>query len=219
MAKASGKRPPGKPAAARRTGSKAVPRGRAQGRQERALADVARVLEGLEQPSAVIGGIAVIAWGYARLTADIDCAIAAPLEDLTQVFDAFLAAGFEARFEAREGDALAFAQESLVLLLRHEATGVEIDVSLAQLGFELAALKAAVLQQYGRVTIRVPRVTDLIIYKLVASRPKDIQDVQALLALGYEVDAARISATLAAFDELLDTDRRNEWLRLREKNR
>lgn len=215
MAKTSGKRPPRKPAAARRTGSKAVPRGRAPGRQERALADVARVLEGLEQPSAVIGGIAVIAWGYARLTADIDCAIAAPLEDLTQVFDAFLAAGFE----AREGDALAFAQESLVLLLRHEATGVEIDVSLAQLGFELAALRAAVAQQYGRVTIRIPRVTDLIIYKLVASRPKDIQDVQALLALGYEVDAARISATLAAFDELLETDRKNEWLRLREKNR
>ena len=176
MAKASGKRPPRKPAAARRTGSKAVPRGPAQGRQERALADVARVLEGLEHPSAVIGSIAVIAWGYARLTADIDCAIAAPLEDLTQVFDAFLAAGFE----AREGDALAFAQESLVLLLRHEATGVDIDVSLAQLGFELAALKAA---------------------------------------LGYEVDSARISATLGAFDELLDTDRRNEWLRLREKNR
>ena len=34
-----------------------------------------------------------------------------------------------------------------------------------------------------------------------------------------EVDAARISATLAAFDEPLVTDRSNEWLRLREKNR
>lgn len=215
MAKAPGKRPPGKPAAGRRAGSKAVPRGRTPGRQEGALADVARVLKGLQQPSAVIGGIAVIAYGHARLTADIDCAVAAPLEELTQVFDAFVAAGFE----PREEDALAFAQESLVLLLRHRDTGVAIDVSLAQLGFELAALKAAVPQKYGRVTIRVPRVTDLLIYKLVASRPKDLQDVEALLALGYEVDAARISSTLAAFDEVLDTDRRGEWLRLTEKKR
>jgi hypothetical protein len=215
MAKAPGKRPPKKPGTRSGARPKAVPRSRSKGRQQRALADVARVLEGLEQPSAIIGGIAVIAWGYARFTADIDCAIAAPIDELSEVYDAFESGGFE----PREEGALAFARESLVLLLRHKDTGVEVDVSLAQLSFELAALKAAVLRSYGDVRIRVPGLTDLFIYKLVACRPKDLQDVQSLLALGSKVDSDRITATLAAFDEVLETDRRQEWLRLMEKNR
>lgn len=212
MAKAPGKRPPRKPTARRRARPKALRSGKTS-RQERALADVARVLGSLGQPSAVIGGIAVIAWGYARLTTDIDCAIAAPIEEVSQIADTFLGHGFE----ERETDAVDFAKESFVLLLRHSETGIDIDVSLAQLGFELEALEAAVPREFGAVTIPIPRVTDLLIYKLVASRPKDIQDAKALLALGHQVDASRVQKTLEAFDEVLETDRTAEWLRLRRR--
>lgn len=90
MAKAPRKRVPGKQGTGRRAGAKAVSRGAPKGRQHRALADVARVLEGLDRPSAIIGGIAVISWGYARFTADIDCAIAAPLEELNELYSTFL---------------------------------------------------------------------------------------------------------------------------------
>ncbi len=210
MAKAPGKRSPKKPRTGSRAGAKAVPRGRAKGRQQRALADVARVLAKLDRPSAIIGGIAVISWGYARFTADIDCAICAPIEALTTLHETFEAAGFE----AREADAVAFARESLVLLLRHTATGVAVDVSLALLAFELEALKAAVPRKYGDIEIRVPRLEDLFVYKMIAARPKDLQDLRALLSLGYEVDTDHVTSILGAFDEVLETDRRGEWLRL-----
>ena len=178
MAKTPGKGSPRKPRTRSRAGAKAVPRGGEKGRQQRALADVARVLRKLEHPSAIIGGIAVIAWGYARFTADIDCAIAAPVEELTELNAAFAAAGFE----PRAADAVAFAQESLVLLLTHKDTGVAVDVSLALLAFEREALESTVARTYGDVSIQVPRLADLFIYKMIASRPKDLQDLRGLLA-------------------------------------
>lgn len=98
-----------------------------------------------------------------------------------------------------------------MLVLRHRATGVDIDVSLAQLEFELVALRSSVSRKFGRVSLQVPRVTDLLIYKLVAGRPKDYQDVEELLALGLDIDADRIAVTLAEFDAMLDTNRLGEW--------
>ena len=211
MAVARRKSKPKKPRARGGPGARPVPRAVPTSRQQRALADVTRVLERLDYPAAIIGGIAVIAWGRARATEDVDVAISAPLEDLTEIFQAFLAAGFE----SRNADALGFARESLVLLLRHKATGIPLDLSLAQLLFERAALQAAVARPWGKLSIKVPRVSDLIIYKLIASRPQDLLDVEALLDLGHEVDDARIDATLREFDALLDTDRADTWARLR----
>ena len=82
--------------------------------QERALVDVTRVLERLDRPSAVIGGIAVIAWGFPRFTADIDVAIAAEPHEAGEVLKRFESGGFEPRTEG----ALEFAEQNLVLLLR-----------------------------------------------------------------------------------------------------
>lgn len=217
MAKAPRKQVPRQPRATRAARSRGVPRGgQARGAQERALADVADVLEHLGRPAAIIGGIAVIAWGYARLTADIDCAIAAASTDSGEILTSFEQAGFA----ARNDDPVAFAKENLVLLLRHVETGVEVDVSLAQLEFEGVALRAAVLKPFGRAKIRVPELTDLLIYKLIAGRPKDHEDVVELLALQPRaVDARRVERTLRDFDELLDTDRRGDWARLRQRTR
>ena len=210
MAKAPRKRVPGKQGTSRRAGARPVPRGSSARRaQERALADVTHVLDALENPAAVIGGIAVIAWGFARLTADIDCAIAASSAEIREILRQFEHGGFEARV----AEPVAFAEQNLVLLLRHRKTGVEIDVSLAQLDFEGEALRAAVLKRFGSTKVRVPRLTDLLIYKMVAGRPRDHQDVEELLALGLEVEVDRVTSTLASFDEMLDTDRRGEWLR------
>jgi len=215
MAKTPRKRVPKKSRTPGRTTSKSLPRAEAQGRQERALADVARVLKTLEAPSAIIGGIAVIAWGHPRFTADIDCAVAAPIEGLNELFEAFECAGFEPRTE----DALSFAKENLVVLLRHRKTGIAVDVSIAQLEFEQRALSRSVNRPFGALQIPVPPITDLLIYKLIAGRPKDHEDVSALLSVARGIDSDRIDTTLAQFDELLDTDRRADWARLSKRSR
>jgi hypothetical protein len=116
-----------------------------------ALTDVARVVAADQGRAAVIGGIAVIARGVPRLTRDIDIAVAGI--DLTS---AALADELEhVGIVPRIADAVAFADENQVLLMKHAASGVEIDVSRAWLPFELEALAAAKPESLGGVRIAI----------------------------------------------------------------
>lgn len=165
------KRPvPSKPArGGSRPGARTVrSAGSARGLQT-TVGAVAEVIGSLEYPGAIIGGIAVIAWGHGRATSDVDCAIAAPISAAEEVLDAFEAAGFAPRYDG----ALAFARQNLLLPLTHTVTGVSVDASLAQLEFEHTALAHAVTLPFLDARIPVPPVTDLLIYKMVAGRPQD----------------------------------------------
>lgn len=108
----------------------------------------------------------------------------------------------------------AFAAENLVLLLRHASTGIPVDISLALQTFEAEAAAQAEPRTLGKVGVRVVPLTALLIYKMVAGRPKDLEDVRALLATGEEFDAAAVVSTLEEFDALLDTNRASDFRRL-----
>lgn len=60
----------------------------------------------------------------------------------------------------------------------------------------------------------MPSLTALLIYKMVAGRPKDLEDVAALLATGETYERATVESTLENFDALLETDRVEEFRRL-----
>jgi len=70
-----------------------------------------------------------------------------------------------------------------VVLLRHEPSGVEVDLSIAWLPFERDALAASELLDLAGTRVAVARAEDLIIYKAVAFRPQDQQDIERLLVL------------------------------------
>jgi hypothetical protein len=224
MADGSRRRPPRLQGTRGGTGSRAVAKGgpRRTGPKsafERALADVQRFIRAVDAPSAVIGGVALISWGRARNTTDIDVAIATAPEEAETLIQQARRFTIQPRIE----EAGLFARESLVLLLQHAPTGIPVDVSFAQLDFERAALQAAVDRPFGAVTVRVPHPQALIVYKMVAARPKDIEDVQDLLLRGVEVDSAQVLETLAGFDALLQTDRaelfRSLWAQFRSARR
>jgi hypothetical protein len=158
-------------------------------------------LHALNVPWMIIGGVAVIAHGVPRFTADVDATVSAPQEPLERVFDVFAQNGIVPRI----ADALAFARDRQVVLLRHEPSGVDLDVSLAWLPFELDAIGRSEVIDYAGVSIRVPRPDDLVIYKLVAARPRDLDDVERLLLLhGPSLDVGRIVATVREFAEVLE---------------
>ncbi|HEX4454751.1 MAG TPA: nucleotidyltransferase [Kofleriaceae bacterium] len=170
----------------------------------RALQDVAVVIARHERRAAVIGGIAVIARGVPRTTRDIDVLVAG--QDIS-VRD--LAAELaEAGITPRIADAVAFAEQNEVLLARHTETGVDIDVSRAWIPFELEALESASNESLGGVRTSIALPEDLIIFKAVAWRPHDQQDVERLLALyGSRIDLDRIRRYVTAFGEALEIDR------------
>ena len=61
--------------------------------------------------------------------------------------------------------------------------------------------------------IRIPRPEDLVVYKLVASRPLDLDDAEGLMVLhGATMDLVRIKAIVREFAALLDDDERPKSL-------
>lgn len=175
--------------------------GRGSQRLEKALADLASALNATGVPWMVIGGIAVIARGVRRMTTDIDATVRGDQADIGSLVRALA----KKRIVPRIDNAERFASESLVLLLRHAPTGVEFDVSMAWTDFEHAAIAASSVAAFGVVKAPMARPEDLIVFKAIAGRPKDIEDAAALLVLYPKLDRnwlrGRVSQLAALADE------------------
>jgi predicted nucleotidyltransferase len=92
---------------------------------------------------------------------------------------------------------------------------VDVDVSIAWLPFELEALAAAQPVDVAGVRVAVARPEDLIIYKAVAFRPQDQQDIERLLVLhGHSVDLPRVRRCVGEFAAALDESGRLDALEL-----
>lgn len=171
---------------------------------ERALRAVSAFLDQLPGPAMFIGGLAVIAHGHIRTTDDIDATVSG--EDVSA--DRILQVAAAHDIYPRMDDVLAFARRNQVLLLVHRPTGVELDLSLAWLPFEQQALARRMVVRFRDLELRVCDPEDLIVYKLVAARPLDLEDArQIALRHHTRIDRERVRRILTAFDEALDDGR------------
>ncbi len=108
-------------------------------------------------------------------------------------------------------DAAAFAQQSQVLLVRHAASELDIDITLAWSAFEEEALTLAPRVQVAGVSVPVARAEDLVVYKVIGGRPIDLQDLDELVSLhADEMDMERVGALVAQVAEVLDDPSRLE---------
>ena len=167
---------------------------------EKALAEIASALRAAGVSWMVIGGIASIARGVRRMTTDIDVVVRG--DETTPA--AMIRALTTRRIVPRIADAEAFASERLVLLLRHEPTGVDLDLSFGWTRFEHEALEARSDATYGSVVAPMARAEDLVIFKAMAARPKDIEDATSLMLMYKEIDVDRVRRHLAELAELAD---------------
>ena len=157
----------------------------------------------------VIGGVAAIAHGVLRTTRDVDATIVGEGTDL----DPLIARLREHDIVPRIDNAVAFARESHVLLLRHAPSNVDVDLSLAWIEFELDAIAAADEAVVAGTTIRAVNPEDLIIYKLVAWRARDRDDIERLLQLHAErIDLSRVRQLAKELAEALDDPLRPDEL-------
>ena len=153
----------------------------------------------------LIGGVAVIARGVPRTTRDVDATLVGGKRPLSEIVAGLAQHGLVPRIE----DALRFASEHQVLLLVHEPSGVEVDLSIAWLSFELEAVHSAETIELAGVPVPVARAEDLVIYKAIAWRAQDQQDVERLLTLhGDRIDLDRVRQVVAELTEALDQPER-----------
>ena len=147
----------------------------------------------------VFGAQAVILYGVPRLSADVDVTLAlAP--DAPERFAAEMqAAGFALRVDDPE-----FVRRTRVMPFTHLPTALLLDIVLAGSGLEDEFLDRAVPTDIGGTVVPLIDLGDLIIAKVLAGRPKDVDDVSALWRLhGPTLDAGRIRRTLRLLEEAL----------------
>jgi predicted nucleotidyltransferase len=177
-----------------------------------AVAAVANVLSTAPNLGMLIGGIAVIARGVPRTTRDVDATVDGNACSIRTLVEKFAQEGIIPRID----DAQQFANEHQVLLMRHAPSGMDIDISVAWLPFEIEAIAASENVTLGDVRVPMARPEDLVIYKAIAWRPQDQQDVERLLLLhGKLMDLDRVRQIVGQFAEVLeDTSRLDELNRV-----
>jgi hypothetical protein len=147
----------------------------------------------------VFGAQAVIMYGVPRLTADVDVTLALRPDAPERFVHDMEAAGFGLRV----GDTN-FVRQSRVMPFVHERTGVPLDVVFAGSGLEDEILSRVALTDVGGTTVPVIDLSDLIITKVLAGRPKDLEDVRTLWRIHEtKVDAGRIRDVLGLLEQAL----------------
>jgi hypothetical protein len=164
------------------------------------LSALQRLLARFDDQGVIIGGVAVSLLGKPRLTADLDAVFLLSVKDLPLL----IGAAAQEDLTPRIPDAQDFARRNRVLLLRHEESGINVDISLGALPIEAEAVKRSRIHQVGSLTIRLPTPEDLIIFKAVAHRPQDLLDIQALIESNPGLDRKHIERWLRDFAQLLE---------------
>ncbi len=164
------------------------------------LSALQNLLSEFNDQGVIIGGIAASLLGTPRFTVDLDAVLLIGLADIPELLQIATEQGIEPRISDAEG----FARKNRVLLLRHVATGIEIDLALGMLPFEIEMVERSVLIDVGPIKLRLPTPEDLIILKAVANREKDLADIQAIAASNPGLDTARIKFWVDQFGEALN---------------
>jgi predicted nucleotidyltransferase len=150
--------------------------------------------------AAIVGGVAASIHGQPRVTKDVDFVAIAEPHDAGIMVEAAAAFGIVPRIQ----DALELALTTRVLLLRHEPSGVEIDVSLGALPFEHDLVAGRMRITIEGVELALARPEDVIIMKSLAMRPRDVADIAAIAEANPELDLERVRTTVEAFSAILE---------------
>lgn len=164
------------------------------------LLDLMQFLEEEKIPGVVIGGVAASLHGRPRMTRDVDAVILADDRGREELLVALHQHGFVTRIE----DPLAFARKTRVLLLRHDSTGVDVDISLGALPFESQVIGRAETKVLGGVRVAVASAEDIVVMKALARRPRDIADIESILDANPALDLDRVRHWLREFSSVLE---------------
>lgn len=146
----------------------------------------------------IIGGQAVLLYGEPRLTKDIDVTLGAGLDRLADVLALAEKAGLSPLVSPDE-----FTRQTMVLPCEDPATGIRVDFVFSFSPYEQQALERVRRVRIGEADVRFASLEDVIVHKIIAGRPRDLEDVRAMLLKNPSVDLAYTCRWLQEFSEAL----------------
>jgi len=167
---------------------------------EEILTRIARSLERHGLPYMVIGGQAVLLYGEPRLTRDIDITLGVNIDHISSL----LAAIQEIPLEPIPDDIRSFIGQTMVLPALDETTGIRVDFIFSFTPYETEAIRRArkVIMLDQDVCFASPE--DVIIHKIFAGRPRDMEDARIILLKNPDIDVEYTRKWLREFDASSD---------------
>ena len=141
------------------------------------IAGLARRLRDRRLPFMLIGGQAVLLHGRPRLTEDIDVTLGTGPDGwrpVREICD-------ELALTPLPEDLEAFVRETFVLPARHLETGMRVDFIFSTTPYERQAIQRAVGVELEGVSVPFATAEDLILHKLFAARPRDVEDAAGVV--------------------------------------
>lgn len=175
---------------------------------ESLLASLAEAFEAEGLRYMIIGGQAVLMYGEPRLTRDVDVTEGADVSALTRV----LAVAHRAGLTPRPNDPESFAAETMVLPCEDASTGIRVDFVFSTSTYEAAAMDRVRPAVVAGRTVAYASPEDLIIHKLVAGRPRDLDDVRSVRLRTPVLDFVYIETWIAWFERNVGLPLQDRWL-------
>ena len=151
--------------------------------------DLIDVFEELRLPYAIMGGIAVRAHGIPRPTYDVDFTLAVPRERLDELFSVIAHRGYTIPEQYTRGWVDEVGGMPLVKVrLFLEGRTIDADIFIAETSFQREVIDRRIRTEVGGQTVHLVTAEDLILFKLVASRPRDLLDIQDILFTQGQLD-------------------------------
>lgn len=164
------------------------------------LSKIGLCLHNHSLPYMIIGGQAVLIYGEPRLTRDIDITLGVNIDKLGTI------AGIVAELGLKPipDDVESFVKQTMVLPAIEEASGIRIDFIFSFTPYEDQAIKRARKISILGQDVSFASPEDVIIHKVFAGRPRDIEDARSIVLKNPEIDTAYIRKWLSEFDASSD---------------
>lgn len=167
---------------------------------QKLLENIAGVLSSQNIPYMIIGGQAVLLYGEPRLTKDIDVTLGIGTEGLEQIIQS----AQNLRFKPLVPDPKDFVRETMVLPTLHEKSGIRVDFIFSFSAYEHQAIQNAKQVRIGTHDVSFASLEDLIIHKIIAGRPRDLEDVRSVILKNPDFNLPYIEKWLTEFDTSLE---------------
>lgn len=159
------------------------------------LGRIAQSLDSHGIPYMIVGGQAVLVYGEPRLTKDIDVTLGVGPDRLGDLLPIITALGLRPLVDPET-----FTRQTLVLPCEEDDTGHRVDFILSFSEYEREALQRTRATPIEGVAVRFASPEDVIIHKMVAGRPRDLEDVASVAAKTPALDLDYVSRWLRAFE-------------------
>ncbi|MGB2908105.1 MAG: nucleotidyl transferase AbiEii/AbiGii toxin family protein [Candidatus Aminicenantaceae bacterium] len=167
---------------------------------QKLLENIAAELSSQSIPYMIIGGQAVLLYGEPRLTKDIDVTLGVGNEGLELI----IKSAKNLNCKLLVSDPKDFVRETMVLPTVHENSGIRIDFIFSFSAYEHQAISNAKQVRIGEHDVSFASLEDLIIHKIIAGRPRDLEDIRSVILKNPDFNSPYIEKWLSEFDKSLD---------------